>query len=131
MVNTYKNNFGELTQGKLNLIINEQKQTINLKNLVKIRFVKRQKYHVNYIAFLLSIYLLLFLKNNDLPHYIQIIISSITAVLLVASYFFKTYQYRFMVIRKNDFTEIIVSKKMSEDAENLAFQINKLEKASY
>jgi hypothetical protein len=35
MVNTYKNNFGELTQGKLNLIINEQKQTINLKNLVK------------------------------------------------------------------------------------------------
>ena len=49
----------------------------------------------------------------------------------MASYFFKTYQYRFMVIRKNDFTEIIVCKKMSKDAENLAFQINKLEKASY
>ena len=129
MINTYKNNFGELNQGKLNLIINDQKQTINLKNLVKIRFVKRQKYHVNYIAFLLSIYFLLFLKNNALPHYIQIIISSITAVLLVASYFFKTYQYRFVVIRKNDFTEIIVSKKMSKDAENLAFKINNLEKS--
>lgn len=125
MIVSYKNNFGELNEQGLTLIVNDRETNIDLKNLVKIRFVKRQKYHVNCMFFLLSIYLVFFLKNNVLSNFYQLIISSITIVLLVASCFFKTFQYRFVLIKKNYLTEIIVSKKMSNDAENLAYQINK------
>lgn len=124
MIEKHKNNFGELNDNSITLILDNREQIIDLKNLVKIRFVKRQKYHINYIAFLLSIYLLLFLKNNNLSHNVQLIISSIIMIFLVAGYFFKTFQYRFVVIKKNCFTEINVGKKLRKDAENLAFQIN-------
>jgi hypothetical protein len=125
MIVSYKNNFGELNEQGLTLIVNDRETNIDIKNLVKIRFVKRQKYHINYMSFLLSIYMLFFLKNNELCHFDQLIISSIAIVLLVTSCFFKTFQYRFVLIKKNYLTEIIVSKKMSNDAENLAYQINK------
>lgn len=124
MIEKYKNNFGELNENSITLILDNREQIIDLKNLVKIRFVKRQKYHINYLAFLLSIYLLLFLKNNNLSHNVQLIISSIIMILLVAGYFFKTFHYRFIMIKKNYFTEISVEKKLRKDAENLAFQIN-------
>lgn len=119
----YKNNFGEINENEITLIVNNREQTLNLKNLVRIQFVKRRKYHTNYIAFFLSIYLLLL--KNTLSHFNQILIYLITIILLIICYFFKTFQYRFVLIKKNHFTEIIVSKKMSKDAKNLAYQINK------
>jgi hypothetical protein len=124
MSKKYKNNFGELNENSITLILDNREQIIDLKNLVKIRFVKRQKYHINYMAFLLSIYLMVFLKNHTLSPFVQLLISLIVSLLLVAGFFFKTFQYRFVLIRKNFFEEIIVSKQMSKDAENLAFQIN-------
>ncbi len=125
MVKSYKNNFGEINENCITLIINNRKQTIDLNNLVKIRFVKRQKYHINYIAFVLSIYLLLFLKDNTLSNFFQLSIFLFTLILLGTSYFFKAYQYRFLLVKKNYFIDITVSKKMSHDAENLVNQINK------
>lgn len=125
MIVSYKNNFGELNEQGVTLLINDRETYIDFKNLVKIRFVKRQKYHINYMFLLLSIYLLFFLKNNVVSHFDQCIISSIITALLVSTFFFKTFHYRFILIKKNFFTEIIVSKKMSTDAENLAYQINK------
>jgi hypothetical protein len=124
MIEKYKNNFGELNENSITLILDNREQIIDLKNLVKIRFVKRQKYHINYMAFLLSIYLMVFLKNHTLSPFVQLLISLIVSLLLVAGFFFKTFQYRFVLIRMNFFEEIIVSKQMSKDAENLAFQIN-------
>lgn len=125
MIVSYKNNFGELNEQGVTLLINDRETYIDFKNLVKIRFVKRQKYHINYMFLLLSIYLLFFLKNNVVSHFDQCIIYSIITALLVSTFFFKTFHYRFILIKKNFFTEIIVSKKMSTDAENLAYQINK------
>ena len=131
MVKDYKNNFGELNENLLTLFVNDRIQIINVKDLIKIRFVKRQKYHINYIAFLLSIYSLLFLKNNNLSHILQITVSFFIIILLVISCFFRTYQYRFILIQKNYFTEILVNEKERKDAENLAYQINKMEVIQY
>lgn len=125
MVKCYKNNFGELNLDEVTLVMNNRKQTISLKDLVRTQFVKKQKYHINYLAFLLSIYLFLFLKNNPLFYSFQLLISLFAVVLLFTSYFFKTYQYHFVLIKKNEFIEIEVSKEMSKDAEKLACQINK------
>jgi hypothetical protein len=124
MENNFKNNFGELNEDSITVLIDDRAQTINLKNLVRIQYVKRQKYHINYLAFLISIYLCFYLLNNTFSYLVQSIISLVTVLLLAASYFFKAFQYRFVIIKKNHLTEIIVSKKISKDAESLAYQIN-------
>lgn len=125
MVKNYKNSFGELHADAITLIVNEQKQTIRLKNLVRIRFVKRQKYHINGIAFLLCFYLLLLLRNPTLSQAFQSLIFSVTIILLEIGIFFKSFRYTFILIHKNYFMEIIVVQKMSKDAENFACKINK------
>lgn len=124
----YKNNFGLLNDDGITLLINDKEQTINLKNLVRISYMERQKFHFNYIAFLLSIYLLFFLNINVVSYFVQIMIIAITTVLLVVSFYFKTFQYRFVLINKNYTKEIIVSKNLSKDAQNMADQINKINK---
>lgn len=126
MVNTFKNNFGELNENDITLFTGNGRQIIYLKEFVKVQFVKRQKYHFNYIFFLSSFCLLIFLKYNNLTHFSQFIILSLIMILLVAGYLFKAFQYRFILITKNYFKEIKVSKKMSKDAENLAWQIGKM-----
>ena len=125
MVKNYKNSFGELSADAITLIVNEQKQTIRLKNLVRIRFVKQQKFHINGIAFLLCLYLLLLLRNPTLSQAIQSLIFSVTMILLEIGIFFKSFRYKFILIKKNYFMEIIVIQKMSKDAENFACKINK------
>jgi hypothetical protein len=125
MIKNYKNDFGELNENSITLIVNERVQTINLKNIVKIKFVKEQKCHYNYLAFLVSTYLMIFLKNNNLSQFYQLIIISITSILLITSFFLKTFQYRFVLIKNNYLIEIKVGEKMISDAKNLACQINK------
>jgi hypothetical protein len=126
MVKCYKNSFGELNKDSITIILNNRKQTIGLKDLVRTQFVIKQKYHINYLAFLLSIFLFLFLKNNPLSNSFQLLISLFAVILLFTSYFFKTYQYRFVLIKKNQLIDIEVSKGMSRDAENLVCQINRI-----
>lgn len=125
MVENYKNSFGELSADAITFVINDRKQTIRLKNLVRIRFVKRQKYHINGIAFLLCFYLLLLLRNPTLSQAFQSLIFSVTIILLEIGIFFKSFRYTFILIHKNYFMQIIVVQKMSKDAENFAGQINK------
>lgn len=125
MIKYYKNSFGELYEDRAVLNINNREQTINLKNLVKIQFVKRRKYHINYLSFLLSVYLFFFSKNNTGSRMFNSILYLTIVFLLATSYFFKKHQYRVVVIGKNYFIDSEINNKMSKDAENLVSQINR------
>ena len=125
MDNNFKNNFGELNEDRITLLINDRKQIFNIKNLVRIQYVKRQKCHINYLAFLISVYLCYYLLNNTFSYLVQILFSLTAIFSLAASYFFKSFQYRFVLIKKNHMTEIIINKKLSKDAEKFAYLINK------
>jgi hypothetical protein len=122
MLKSYKNNFGELNEAGITITVQNKKQTIQLKNIVRIKFVKRQKYHLNYTAFIVSIYLLFYIKNNALSNMTQILILIAVLLLLGTSLYLKLFQSKFILIKKNDFIAIEVNKKLSKDAENLANQ---------
>lgn len=123
----FKNNFGELYKDKITLQINDKVQTIDFKNIVRIQYVKRQKLHLNYLAVLIAIYLFIYLVNNPFSYIIvQVIISILAVLFLAASYFYKSFQYRFVIIKNNYFREVIISKNMSCDAEEFASQINRI-----
>ncbi|TRX15970.1 hypothetical protein [Flavobacterium franklandianum] len=123
MINDYKNDFGELNKEGLTLIINQRKQTINIINLVRITFVKKQMYHINFIAFLLAVFLILFVKNNTLSNFIQLMIITSSIILIIITFYFKEFEYSFILIKKNFFINIKVKKKLKKDAQELAMHI--------
>lgn len=122
----FKNNFGKLYQSKFILQINDKTRTIDIENLVRIQFVKRQKLHINYLALVLSIYLCYLLFTDTFSNTVQMVVSFVAFLLLIASYFFKSYQCRFVLVKKYCFTEMTVSRNFRKDAEELADQINKI-----
>ena len=120
MVKNYKNSFGELHADAITLIVNEQKQTIRLKNLVRIRFVKRQKYHINGIAFLLCFYLLLLLRNPTLSQAFQSLIFSVTMILLEIGIFFKSFDEQIKSLQSGK-SDIIFSLGESESRKKFGY----------
>lgn len=122
MLKGYQNNFGKLDEGGITVTMQDKEQTIPLKHIINIKFVKRQKFHLNYTALLVSLYLLIFIKNNSLSYTTQILIVIIAMLLLGAYFYLKLFQSKFILIKKNDIIAIEVTKKQSKDAENLANQ---------
>lgn len=125
MDNNYKNDFGELNGDRITLLINDKEHTFNLKNLVRVQYVKRQKFHINYLVFLICSYLFYNFLTYTFTFVIQIIVSLIIILLLTTAFFLKSFQYQFVVIKNNQIVKIIINKNLSKDAEKLANQINK------
>lgn len=122
----FKNDFGELYKNRISIQINNKIQTIDFDNLVRIQYVKRRKLHMNYLAVVSAVYLFFYIVNNTFSYMIQLIISLFAVLFLAASYFYKSFQYRFVIIKKNYQREVNIKKKMSFDAEEFASQINKI-----
>nr|WP_315184696.1 hypothetical protein [uncultured Flavobacterium sp.] len=122
MLKCYKNNFGKLNDDGITVMMQSKEQTIPLKHIISIKFVKRQKFHLNYTALLVSLYLFVFIRNNTLSHITEILILFTALLLLGACFYLKLFQSTFILIKKNDIIAIEVSKKQSKDAENLANQ---------
>ena len=122
----FKNDFGELYKNRISIQINNKIQTIDIDNLVRIQYVKRRKLHMNYLAVVSAVYLFFYIVNNTFSYMIQLIISLFAVLFLAASYFYKSFQYRFVIIKKNYQREVNIKKKMSFDAEEFASQINKI-----
>ncbi len=127
MNNIYVNNFGAVNKEHIKVSICRMRKTFSLHSVVKIRFVKRQEYRINSALFLLSLFLLVFLYLNNSWSFIQeLLILSLSLLLLVGSYLFKSYHSKFIVYTTNDFTDVAVSRGMSRDAEVLSLKINEL-----
>ena len=125
MDNNYKNDFGELNGDRITLLINDKEHTFNLKNLVRVQYVKRQKFHINYLVFLICSYLFYYFLTYTFTFVIQIIVSLIIILLLTTAFFLKSFQYQFVIIKNNQIVKIIINKNLSKDAERLANKINK------
>lgn len=118
----YTNNFGALEGNEITLFIHNKKQKIELQDILKIRFIKTRTFHLNYLAFLVSVFLMLFIKNNSLSDHQHLTFLLSSLILLLISFFFKSFQYKFILIKKNDFIMIDVPRKLSREAENLVNQ---------
>ncbi|RTZ10586.1 hypothetical protein EKM05_04490 [Flavobacterium sp. GSP27] len=114
----YRNNFGALDSNEITLFIHNKKQKIEFQDILKIRFIKRQKYLLNYLVFFVSVLLMFFIKNNSLSSHQHLIFLFSSLILLLISFFFKSFEYKFILIKKNDFIIIDVPIKLSMEAEN-------------
>lgn len=125
MQKKYKNEFGEINGNVLNLFIHNRKQIIKFEDIVKISWVKTQQYQINYIFFLLAVLILFFINNNTLDLPIKVVLLFFSLFLFTISFFFKSFQYTFFLLKKNTFITFNVSRKLRQDAENLVDQYQK------
>ncbi|WET04127.1 hypothetical protein [Flavobacterium sp. YJ01] len=122
MQHIYQNDFGEIYNDKVRLIILNQKKTIHLKNISKIRFIKRKTYFSNYTALLIAIVFFNISNFTEKSGIVALIIFILTIICLNL----KLRQHKIIIIRKNDFIKIDVEKKLSKDAENLINHLKQL-----
>ena len=122
MQNIYQNNFGEIYTDRISLLVLNQKKTIYLQNITKIRFIKRKTFTSTYAVLFLAIILFYILKPSEK----SLIGVLITFTLTVICFNFKLKQHKIIIIRKNDFIKIDVEKKSSRDAENFINHLKEL-----
>lgn len=126
MVLNYRNNFGAIDQDKISYYDCSVIKTISLKNIIKIKYQKQRIVYLNYILFLFSILLIASSINNNLSDDLHLILLTISLILIVASFYFKIYEYRFVIIKKSYIIEVKVPKKQSAEAQELASRINEI-----
>jgi hypothetical protein len=123
---SFKNDFGEVNVKGVMVFIGDKRQTIKSQNIVNIRWIKKQKYDWNCFAFLVALLFLFVVKENSFIQTIQSLFLLLSFLFFIGSFFLKSFKYTFLVITKNhDFIAIDVSKKLSQEAENLASYFNR------
>lgn len=99
--------------------------SMNLRDIRKIRFLKRRKLHWNFLFFLLSARLLVLVFSNTMDVIVDLPFFLVAMSLGVLAFFLKIYQYEFLMIKKYDFVEMKINEKCIEDVELLIFNIKK------
>lgn len=119
------NDFGAIF--KEEMIINEYhlKTPIKLKQVTKISFVKRRKYHWNIACFAFSIILAYSIVYHDNYFRFNIVLGLLSLLLLMVGFYFSAFQYKFLLVNKVSFIEIIVNKQLKSDVEEIVIYLNK------
>ncbi|CAD0006628.1 hypothetical protein FLAT13_03395 [Flavobacterium salmonis] len=124
MHHIYQNSFGEIYTDRIILMVNSQKKTFSIKNIKKIRFIKRKTFTLYYVILLTAALFFTILQPSEQ----SLIIVLIALVLTLISFNLKLNQHKIIIIIQNDFLKIDVKKKISSDAENLINYLKQLHK---
>ncbi|HLF53232.1 hypothetical protein [Flavobacterium sp.] len=119
------NDFGAIF--KEEMIINEyhRKTPIKLKQVTKISFVKRRKYHWNMACFAFSIILVYIIVYHDNYFRFNIVLGLLSLLLVIVGFYFNAFQYKFLLVNKVSFIEIVVNKHLKSDVEEIVIHLNK------
>ena len=130
MMLNFKNSFGEINDNEISFEINNKKYLIKKETIKQIRFVKTQKYHLNYVTFFIALYLLFNLKYETFSNQIQICLFVLSLLLLVLTYYLKYFKYKLLLLKKNDYLSIEISKSKITEVTEFVNQFYKIVKTS-
>ena len=119
------NHFGVINDGKININFQNRNVTIKLEDIIKILFLKRRKLHWNVFFIFISTFFFIVLYSVNLVFIFQLLILGMGLITLIMSLIFREYQYKFVLIKRYDFIELVIKKHLISDVENLVLQFNK------
>jgi hypothetical protein len=122
----FKNSIGVINEKEILILLNGKKYQIKNNTIRQISLLKTQKYHFNYLAFFLGLFLLYYSINETLSNLIQINLIFISLLFLIASFFFKQFSYNLLVLKKNDFIKIEIKKINTNAVEDFIENFNKI-----
>ena len=122
----YSNAFGTVYAEKFTIHTQEENKVINLDNNVrKVKLIKQRNYRKNMLFLLIAIVAaFIFFTAKDYKD-MQILAGGATVVTTLVALSLVEHQFKFMVLRRYDFSEFKTQKDYSDDAQRLALLINK------
>jgi len=120
----YMNDFGAIYRDRIIIHSADEIVPIKVKNISKIVFVKRRKLHLNFTFIISSIVFFSVVALNQLYFISQILIEFFSFILAIIGVFYTAYQYKFVVVNKFDFIELLVSNSLKAEAEELVMEFN-------
>jgi hypothetical protein len=113
------NTYTKVFKDKMYVIENKEIREIQLKKLSNIVYIKRRKYHCNTLCYSLAALLIIMITKNvqELPFLIAI--KFVILLLVIIGTYFKTFQYKLIIVQQHEFIELIIPAKYKVAAKNL------------
>ena len=120
----FVNSFGGITDDSFFVTYEYRKMTVRIEDITKILLVKTRKLHLNILFFIISILFLVVFMNNNVSFLFDVLTISISILFIIFCFLFTSIQYKFVLVKKFDFIELIIDEKMQLDAEILISEFN-------
>lgn len=120
----FVNSFGGITDDSFFVTYEYRKMTVRIEDITKILLVKTRKLHLNILFFIISILFLVVFMNNNVSFLFDVLTILISILFMIFCFLFTSIQYKFVLVKKFDFIELIIDEKMQLDAEILISEFN-------
>ncbi len=117
--------FGDINDGKININFQNRNISIKLEDIIKILFLKRRKLHWNSFFLFIALVFFMLVYFVNLVFLFQLIFLGSGLITLIVSFFLKSYEHKFVLIKKYDFIVFVIQKDLISEVENLVQQFNK------
>ena len=114
------NNFGAVFKEEMIIHESNRINSIRLKNISKIVFVKNRKYHLEVLSFCLAAILIFSVINYENSFKLNMFLGFMSLLLMFIGDFFQFFQYKLIIVSKQDFVEIKVDKQFKAEAMEMA-----------
>lgn len=117
--------FAIIEGGRVIIASSDKKVSIRIKDIRKILLLKRRMLHFNFLLYFILLGFIILLFTGNMVLVSKLFIICIILFIGIMGIFFKTFQYKIILIKKYDFIELIIEKESLIDAENLLLTLNK------
>lgn len=121
----YVDSFAIIEGGRVIIASSDKKVSIRIKDIRKILLLKRRMLHFNFLLYFILLGFIILLFTGNMVLVSKLFIICIILFIGIMGIFFKTFQYKIILIKKYDFIELIIEKESLIDAENLLLTLNK------
>lgn len=121
----FMNRFGIILNNEIVIHQYNRAIPIRLDNLKKIELRKIRKYRRNSLSVMVGMALFMIPFLFRVPYYYIICLYAMGMVSVIAGVFIREYEYRLLIIKKNDFVSLTIDKDAKDDAKSIAVRINK------
>jgi hypothetical protein len=119
------NTYTKVFKDKMYVIENKEIREVQLKKLSNILYIKRRKYHYNTLCYSLAALLIIKITGNVQELSFLIAIKFVILLLVIIGTYFKTFQYKLIIVQQYEFIELIIPAKYKVAAKTLFVHLKK------
>jgi hypothetical protein len=113
------NTYTKVFKDKMYVIENKEVREVQLKKLSNIVYIKRRKYHYNTLCYSLAALLIIMITKNVKELTFLTEIKFVILLLVIIGTYFKTFQYKLIIVQQYEFIELIIPAKYKMGAKKL------------
>lgn len=120
----YSNNFGFIKDDKIEINSYNRILSISIKHIRKVFLLKTRVLYWNFLFLFFSFSFLSLLFTFNMSFIFQLFIYFLILSAFIISLLFRSYQYKFVMLKKYDFMELIINKSSIDDVKKFVSNFN-------